>query len=237
MSHELLLLTLTAVSIGFFHTLLGPDHYLPFIVLAKARGWSLARTGWITFVCGLGHIMSSVALGVAGIALGAAVANLVGIESVRGDIAAWLLIAFGFLYLLWGIRKAVRNRPHVHVHAHENGEIHSHTHIHAKNHAHVHLREGKSNITPWILFTIFVFGPCEPLIPLLMYPAATESIWSVIWIATVFGVITIATMMTIVLVASFGIQFLPMKNLERYTHAIAGATILLCGVAIQFLGL
>jgi len=59
----------------------------------------------------------------------------------------------------------------------------------------------------------------------------------VIWIASVFGLITIGTMMTIVLVSSFGIQFLPMKKLERYTHAIAGATILICGLSIQFLGL
>ncbi len=58
-----------------------------------------------------------------------------------------------------------------------------------------------------------------------------------IWIASVFGLITIGTMMTIVLVSSFGIQFLPMKKLERYTHAIAGATILICGLSIQFLGL
>ena len=41
-----------AVSVAFFHTLLGPDHTLPFIVLARARGWSMARTLAITFVCG-----------------------------------------------------------------------------------------------------------------------------------------------------------------------------------------
>jgi hypothetical protein len=28
-----------------------------------------------------------------------------------------------------------------------------------------------------------------------------------------------------------------MARLERYSHALAGATILLCGIAIQFLGL
>jgi len=33
MSNELMILLVTAASIGFFHTLLGPDHYLPFIVI------------------------------------------------------------------------------------------------------------------------------------------------------------------------------------------------------------
>lgn len=54
MSHELVILTVTAASVGLIHTLIGPDHYLPFIVLAKARNWSVLRTGWITFLCGLG---------------------------------------------------------------------------------------------------------------------------------------------------------------------------------------
>ena len=40
MSNEIAILTATAASIGFFHTLFGPDHYLPFIVMAKANNWS-----------------------------------------------------------------------------------------------------------------------------------------------------------------------------------------------------
>jgi len=237
MSQELLLLTITAASIGFFHTLLGPDHYLPFIVMAKARNWSMAKTAWITFLCGIGHIGSSVLLGFAGIALGIAVTSLEAVEAFRGNIAAWLLIAFGLIYMIWGIRRAIRNKPHTHLHVHKNGEKHSHTHTHHQEHIHVHQKEGVKNLTPWILFTIFVFGPCEPLIPILMYPAMEMNPASVIWITVVFGGITILTMMTIVTISSFGFQFLPLKKMERYTHAIAGATILLCGVSIQFLGL
>ena len=40
-SGELSALCVTAASIGFLHTLFGPDHYLPFIVMAKAKGWLL----------------------------------------------------------------------------------------------------------------------------------------------------------------------------------------------------
>ncbi|MBL7071591.1 MAG: hypothetical protein ISS26_05425 [Candidatus Omnitrophica bacterium] len=55
MKSELMALYITAASIGFFHTLLGPDHYLPFIVIGKARKWSLAKLSIVTFLCGLGH--------------------------------------------------------------------------------------------------------------------------------------------------------------------------------------
>lgn len=237
MSQELIILTVTAASIGFFHTLFGPDHYLPFIVIAKAKKWSLIKTTFITTLCGIGHIGSSVLLGIVGIALGIAVTKLEALESFRGNLAAWGLIAFGLMYFVWGLRRALRNRPHKHPHFHKDGDNHVHEHIHTEEHVHVHSSEGAINITPWILFTIFVFGPCEPLIPILMYPAAKSSLSGLILVTSVFGGVTIMTMLGIVLISSLGINILPMERLERYNHALAGATIFLCGIAIQFLGL
>jgi sulfite exporter TauE/SafE len=236
-SQELIILTVTAASIGFFHTLFGPDHYLPFIVIAKARKWSLIKTTFITVLCGIGHIGSSVLLGIVGIALGIAVTKLETLESFRGNLAAWGLIAFGLMYFVWGLRRALRNRPHKHPHFHKDGDNHVHKHIHTEEHVHVHGSEGSINITPWVLFTIFVFGPCEPLIPILMYPAAKSSLSGLILVTSVFGGVTIMTMLGIVLISILGINFLPMARLERYNHALAGATIFLCGIAIQFLGL
>jgi len=236
MSSELMILIITAASIGFFHTLLGPDHYVPFIVMARARQWSLLKTSLITFLCGLGHIGSSVVLGLVGVALGIAVTKLEFIESFRGNLAAWALIAFGLIYFTWGVRKAFRNQPHEHLHMHADGSTHTHRHTHTEEYTHVHDGDTGS-ITPWVLFTIFVLGPCEPLIPLLMYPAAQESMSGLLWVTAVFGLATIMTMLGIVMISTFGISLLPAKRMEKYTHALAGATICLCGLSIQFLGL
>lgn len=232
MDRTLVTLYIAAASIGFIHTLFGPDHYLPFIVMSKSKRWSLFKTGLVTFICGLGHVMSSVVIGAIGIIFGMAVMKLEALEAFRGDLAGWTLIAFGFTYLVWGIRRAIKNKPHQHVHAHLDSTMHSHNHSHADEHVHIHGEENK-NITPWVLFTIFVLGPCEPLIPILMYPAAKSSISGVITVAVIFSTVTIATMLGIVLVLSFGINLIPLRRVERYTHAIAGATILLCGVTIQ----
>jgi len=236
-SHELTILTITAASIGFFHTLLGPDHYLPFIVMARARKWSLVKTTWITVLCGMGHVGSSILLGMIGIALGTAITKLEVFESFRGNLAAWGLIVFGLVYFVWGFRRSLRNRPHKHRHIHKDGNTHFHRHIHTEEHVHVHEEAGTVNITPWILFTIFVLGPCEPLIPILMYPAAQKSFSGVVLVTSVFGGVTIITMLSIVLISTLGINLLPRTRVERYSHALAGATIFLCGMAIQFLGL
>ncbi|HRY38037.1 MAG TPA: hypothetical protein P5347_04885 [Smithellaceae bacterium] len=48
MTQEMIILLSTAAFLGFFHTLLGPDHYLPFIFTGKAGQWSMAKKAWIT---------------------------------------------------------------------------------------------------------------------------------------------------------------------------------------------
>ena len=237
MTAELSALVITAASIGFLHTVLGPDHYLPFIMMSWARKWSRVKTTFITFLCGLGHIASSVVLGLIGVSMGLAVKKLELIESARGNLAAWLLIAFGLAYLVWGLRRAYRNQPHMHTHVHTGQTAHTHRHSHHQKHSHVHNGKNTSSITPWTLFVIFIFGPCEPLIPILMYPAAKNGLFSVLLVALVFGIATIATMLGVVLLASTGVNFLPLAKVQRFAHVIAGATIFLCGLAIQFMGL
>lgn len=237
MHGSLPILLITAVSIGFIHTILGPDHYIPFIVMAKAGKWPLPKTIGITILCGIGHIGSSILLGMIGVIFGIAATKLIPLESFRGFLAGYLLIAFGLVYFIWGLRQAVKNKSHKHIHFHEDGFLHAHGHDHNASHAHVHEKEGKANITPWVLFTIFVFGPCEPLIPILMYPAAQKSVFDLTAVILAFGLVTISTMVGVVIVSVMGINLLPVSKFEKYTNAIAGLTILLCGAAIQFLGM
>jgi nickel/cobalt transporter (NicO) family protein len=242
MKPELAALLLTAASIGLVHTLIGPDHYIPFIAMSQARRWSRRKTMLITFLCGIGHVLSSVVLGLVGLALGLAVARLEGVEATRGEIAAWMMIAFGLVYFFWGVRRAWRNKPHTHLHLHP-AQAHGHEHAHHHEHVHVHdeapapAAPEKANITPWVLFTIFVFGPCEPLIPLLVYPAARLGAGSVALVSGVFAVTTIGTMLAVVGLGTLGLRLASWQGLERYMHAAAGAMIFLCGISIRFLGL
>ncbi len=237
MTTELSALIITAATIGFFHTILGPDHYLPFVMISWARKWSTFKTVVITFLCGIGHIASSVVLGLIGVAFGLAVQKLEFLESARGSIAAWFFIGFGLVYFVWGFRRAYRKKAHTHSHIHGVSVLHSHTHNHQAEHIHIHDDKSAINITPWVLFIIFTFGPCEPLIPILMYPAAKNSMFGLIVVTLVFGATTICTMLGLVLLTKAGVDFIKLPRLERFSHAIAGATILLCGLAIQFLGL
>ncbi len=245
----LIALCSTATVIAAGHTLLGPDHYLPFVAMAKARQWSLRRTVAITAVCGVGHVLGSVALGAIGITLGTALFAMETIESFRGEVAAWLFIGFGLAYLAWGINRAIRNKPHSHVHVHADGLVHKHEHSHVTDHVHVHdecLSASKvkaaalgeepnrpGGVTPWMLFTLFILGPCEPLIPLLMYPAAVGSVWDVVIVVAVFGFVTVLTMVSLVALGCIGAAMTSPGRFERYGHALAGSALVLCGVAVK----
>jgi hypothetical protein len=175
-------------------------------------------------LCGLGHVLSSVVLGLVGVFIGMKVLKLEAFEGLRGTFAAWLLIGFGFAYLVWGVHRAVRKRSHRHTHCHGDGTVHDHAHSHSADHTHVHDEAGR-DITPWVLFTI------------LMYPAANNGSGSMLLVAGVFGVVTIATMLAIVALSSWGVRFANLGRFEHYEHAVAGAMICLSGLAVQLLGL
>lgn len=216
MTTEFQILLMTAASVGFLHTILGPDHYLPFIMIGKAREWTLKKTLWLTFLCGVGHVLSSVVIGLVGIAIGAQLQKLTWLEGFRGNLAAWALIAFGLAYAVWGLKHIFRP---------------------ARDRMKGEGAAQSKKITPWVLFIIFVLGPCEVLIPVLMYPAANESVGALLSVTGVFGITTLATMMGAVFLASYGLSFVSLKPIEKYTHTIAGLVIFLSGMAIQVLGL
>jgi sulfite exporter TauE/SafE len=221
----------TALVVGFTHTLLGPDHYIPFIALSKSMNWSAKKTMLITMLCGLGHVLSSVIIGLIGIIFGKALISLIGIESIRGEFAATLLLIFGFTYFIWGLWQAIKNKTHSHIHRHNN-KIHTHSHTHKEKHLHIH--ENKGIVTSWTLFLIFVFGPCEPLIPLIMYPAAKLNFFYTIVVSTTFAIATVLTMLMIVFLSLKGISKVKTELLNKYSHALAGFAIFMCGILVKF---
>jgi nickel/cobalt exporter len=257
MHADLGLLYLSAITIGFLHTITGPDHYVPFVAMSQVGRWSLKKTIIVTLLCGCGHVGSSVVLGFIGVACGIVVFQLEPIESARGNLAGWLLVAFGLAYFTWGVVRAIRNVPHTHLHAHPNGTLHAHQHTHVGEHLHVHAADAVNpchipaadsaaanagagaaamsvpSMTPWVLMVIFLFGPCEPLIPLLMYPAAQFSTWGVICVTALFGLATLATMTTVVVLMYLGAGALNFHWLHRYSHAMAGLVVTSCGLAIK----
>ena len=219
------LLITTAAVVASIHTIIGPDHYLVFVALGKARKWSILKTLKYTTLCGVGHVMSSIIIGFIGIYLGLELIKLVNIEESRGVLSGWALLFFGLMYFVWGLRKIK-----IHNNQKNLAEYRNQSRVNSTS-------TNSMNITPWALFIIFILGPCEALIPLFMYPAIEADMQLVVTVAVVFGVVTLLTMLAAVFLLMKGLHFIKFNSFEKYSHAIAGASIMVCAIAINFIGL
>lgn len=219
-----LALVLTSMAVGAVHTM-APDHWVPFAALARSERWTAVRTATVTALCGLGHVTVSVALGLAAALFGLEVVERFGrrLEGLGGV----FLIAFGVIYALWGLHRAVWSRWHVHPHSH----VHWHTH---GREPHVHV--GERRLTPWALFVLFSADPCVAVIPLMFAVAPLGAIRTAA-VVIAYELATIATMIALVLPArAAAAKAIAGGWADRYGHAIAGGLIALIGVVVVGLG-
>jgi hypothetical protein len=207
-------LALAAITVGSLHTL-APDHWVPFAVLSRARGWSAGRTIRVTLLCGFGHVTVSALLGLIGLFFGIRMFEAFGrkMEAVAGI----LLVGFGAAYAVWGLRRAVGSRLHGHLHSHYD---------------HVH---DPDRVTAWTLFLLFSADPCVAVIPLL-FAAAPLGALPTIGIVTAYELATLATMTALVLPARAGARRLRAGWLDRFGDALAGTVIAAVGLAVIGLG-
>lgn len=230
-----LLLVATTAAIAAFHTVIGVDHYLPFVALGRARRWSLGTTLGVTALCGAGHVSASVVLGLGAIALGLAMEELAWIDGARGDVASWLLVGFGVAYAAWSLWRIVRQRTHRHAHG---GTEHAHEREErgAQAHPHALATNALAATSTWALFIVFVLGPCETLVPLMTAPAIEHAWSTVALVVGVFGAVTIGAMLAMVALLHAGLSTLRVR-FGRYAQVGAGLAVAASGLAVMAFGI
>lgn len=213
-AHGFWALAAAAAAIGSLHTA-APDHWMPFAALARARGWGASRTAGVTLLCGFGHVSVSALLGMAGAVFGLRLLEAVGERT--GALAPLLLIGFGVIYALWGLRRAAAPRLHGHPHAHYD---------------HVH---DPSRVTVGALFLLFCADPCVAVAP-LVFAAAPLGLPRMLAVVLLYEAATLAAMVAFALAARAGAGALRVRWLDRYADAAAGGLIAAVGIAVAGLG-
>ncbi|MHB1537315.1 MAG: hypothetical protein ACYCUM_03165 [Solirubrobacteraceae bacterium] len=110
-------LLVAAAGVGLGHAIL-PDHWLPLAVVGRTRRYPLARVARLALFAGVAHVLVSILLGAAVIAVGLQFRSL--LQSAQDAIVGGILIATGLGFA------TVQLTGRGHRHRHDGG--HGHTH-------------------------------------------------------------------------------------------------------------
>src|SRR6516225_5296059 len=98
-----------AAGVGFGHAIL-PDHWVPLAVVGRTRRYPLARVARLSGLAGTAHVLVSILLGAALIAVGLQFRSLV--ETAQQTIVGGVLIATGLAFA--ALELAGRGHRHSH---------------------------------------------------------------------------------------------------------------------------
>lgn len=224
MTRTSILLILSAGGTAITHALI-PDHWLPFVLMARMQRWSLRRAALLTGLAGLLHVVMSIILGLAAVLIGAGSARSLAEKAGRPleSLAGLLLVIFGVAYgVLSHLREA---RAHAHGGAaHGGGALHAHGHLLS--------RFARGTRTGAALVTIIGISPCALLAPIL-FAAAAEGPGPMAAAALSFALCTVLTMVGLVAGALHGMRRFDLPFFTRWGDLASGLLLAAIGVALM----
>jgi nickel/cobalt transporter (NicO) family protein len=219
-----------AVTAAALHALI-PDHWLPFVLMGRSRGWSLGKTLALASAGGVLHVVLAVGIGLLTWLVGregaAALARRLG--ETLGVLSSLGLALFGVLYGAYSWR---RERRHHGGSIADGGAAGADPHHH---HGHLLERWFGSDLSGWSLVVVIGVSPCALAFPILLASAARLGMGGVLLVAGGFGAATMIVTLTVTLIAFLSARHVDFPFLNRYGDLISGVLIGLVG-ALLFAG-
>jgi hypothetical protein len=193
----------TVAAVGVLHTIV-PDHWAPIVAVARSGRWSAERTARAAALAGIGHVTTTLLLGLALWVVGAAVATRY--AHAVNVVSSLALIGFGawIAYLGWNEAREA------------DGEGHQHG-----DERHV----GRATA----LMLILGSSPMIEGIPAFL-AASTKGALLLAVMAVVFALSTIATYVVMSTLGLRGLQNASLGPFERYGELLSGALVAAVGV-------
>lgn len=215
-------LGVTGLAVAFIHAAI-PTHWLPFVVVARAQGWSRGRALAMVTLCSGGHMLMMTGLGLALAWFGLQIDEHW--TETFPYVAGGALIAMGLLILF----------RHWRDWTHGHGEwIEGHCH-HDPGHEHHHdPAKPLARTSDWAavggLFTMLTFSPCEGLLP--VYLSGVQFGWGgVTLLSVILALGTWTAMLLFTWLTLLGVERVRFKWLEECEAPVLGTLLILCGLA------
>lgn len=222
----------TGFTVAFLHAAI-PTHWLPFVLVARARNWGWPKTLAVTALAGLGHVALTSVLGLAIAWFGFQLEEKVEWFS---RFAGGLLLAFAVFYFWrqWTGRGILHHHPPGgHHHADEHcGQERERTHWDAE------LKDSplvSSKAGDWAaisgLFVMLTLSPCEAFLP--VYLSGVQFGWrGFIVLSVILAVATLAGMTIFTWLALVGFAKFRLKTFERYEAGLLGSLFAILGLLL-----
>ena len=222
----------TGFTVAFLHAAI-PTHWLPFVLVSRARGWGLAKTLAVTSLAGLGHVALTSALGLAIAWFGFRLEEKMDSFSW---VAGGLLILFAAFYFWrqWTGRGILHHHPpgsHHHADEHCGHESdHSHWQEEMKDSELVSKRAGEWSAISG-LFVMLTLSPCEGFLP--VYLSGVQFGWrGFAVLSAILAIATLAGMTLFTWLALLGFERFRLKTFERYEAGLLGTLFAILGVLV-----
>jgi ABC-type nickel/cobalt efflux system permease component RcnA len=202
-------LAASAALVGLVHSL-SPSHWLPVVLVTKARKWPTRTAILGALVAASGHILVSIALGFVAIEIGAQL--LASQEEAIEKYAGLGLALFGVAYGTWAYVRHLQCRGHEH-------------------HGPDPKRDRKG---PFLFLFTLGFAPCIAVLPVFA-TAATAGAAAVALTMAAFAGGVLTALVGATLLVTFGVMKLDHPVFEHYGDVITGAAVACLGLGIFIL--
>jgi ABC-type nickel/cobalt efflux system permease component RcnA len=222
--HSAMFTTLAATGfiVALLHTSL-PTHWLPFVMVGRAQGWTRGKTLAVAALAGGGHVAVTTLLGVGIAWFGFVMSER--LDAVFHGVIAVILIGFGLYY--WWRQITGRGCAHHHHHADED-ESHGEAAHDGAAHEPPKTRDAAAI---WSLFLLLTLSPCEGFLP--VYLTAVPYGWrGVAWLALVLAAATLTGMLLLTSLTLWGLERFDPHILERYEAGLVGSLLSLLGALV-----
>lgn len=234
-SPELTTIAAIGFTVAFLHAAI-PTHWLPFVLVARARGWGRDKTLAVTAVAGLGHVALTSAIGLLIAWLGFRLEEMV---EWFPRLAGGLLLGIAAFYFWrqWrGGGICHHHAPGSHHHADEHcGEEkeQSHWQEELKGTPIVSVQSGEWAAVSG-LFVMLTLSPCEGFLP--VYLSGVQFGWTGFFVLSgILAVATLAGMTIFTWLALVGFERFRLQAFERHEAALLGALFAVLGLIILLL--
>ncbi|MBI1951337.1 MAG: hypothetical protein HYS34_08245 [Acidobacteria bacterium] len=229
MTSTAFLLFLSSCSTAVIHALI-PDHWLPFVLMARAQGWSERRAATLTGLAGILHALATIVAGGLTIFVGSASVHSLAERTGHslGFVGGLLLAVFGVSY---GIFRHIRE-ARVHAAAGPEPVVPAEAGGHVHVHGHLLERWFHGALTAGALVLVIGISPCALLVPVL-FAASAAGPGAVLAAALGFALCTIATMVGVTIVAMRGMRRIDLPFFTRYGDLISGALVGAVGLLLM----